>query len=268
MPHSLLLCWCCTTAEPSEREWALETMAHTLVSCLSAGADFSSCSSEASRNREGNEMCRGEGVEEGRGSVRARRFYRFSQWKKLLLAAQHESVAIADADAVARVVWRMLCLRLCVCVCSIASSFLASRASLLLYRLPPHHLITILVAVDSVIARAFASKLAVLGSCVQLPPKANAQAVLQLPFTEGATGGQSAARWRQMLLGGIFKIAKGSTKLALVLAACSRLCCRCCHSCQCCCPCGSLPQRLAGCSVTSRVWRARLAHLKVNARLN
>lgn len=156
-----------------------------------------------------------------------------------------------------------------VCVCSIASSFLASRASLLLYRLPPHHLITILVAaVDSVIARAFASKLAVLGSCVQLPPKANAQAVLQLPFTEGATGGQSAARWRQMLLGGIFKVAKGSTKLALVLAACSRLCCRCCHSCQCCCPCGSLPQRLAGCSVTSRVWRARLAHLKVNARLN
>lgn len=29
------------------------------------------------------------------------------------------------------------------------------------------------------------------------------------------------------------------------------LCCSCCHSC--CCPCGSLPQRFAGCSVTSRV---------------
>lgn len=141
-----------------------------------------------------------------------------------------------------------------VCVCLFHCQFVPRLAGISVIISPARlHLITILVAVDSVIARAFASKLAVLGSCVQLPPKANAQAVLQLPFTEGATGGQSAARWRQMLLGGIFKVAKGSTKLALVLAACSRLCCRCCHSCQCCCPCGSLPQRLAGCSVTSRV---------------
>lgn len=197
-------------------------------------------------------MCRGEASGGGEGECESAALLPlFSMKKAFACSAARERCHCRRRRRCTCCVAYVVCLR--VCVCSIASSFLASRASLLLYRLPPHHLITILVAVDSVIARAFASKLAVLGSCVQLPPKANAQAVLQLPFTEGATGGQSAARWRQMLLGGIFKVAKGSTKLALVLAACSRLCCRCCHSCQCCCPCGSLPQRLAGCSVTSRV---------------
>lgn len=73
---------------------------------------------------------------------------------------------------------RVVCCMFCVCVCVFHFQFVPCLAgiSVIISHAPMPPLITILVAVESVIARAFASKLAVLGSCAQLPPKAIAQA--------------------------------------------------------------------------------------------